>query len=367
MDSAEVERALEAAIESGDVKQLTALIKEDKSRLDAEMVFGTCLHQAASAGNVAMVQRLLDLGADINKCSGIAEATPLQNAASDGHLPVVELLIARGASLDVSAPEKNPLFAAIDRGHTEIARVLLAAGIDRTVKYRGTSGKTKDALSYARDWGRTDIVQLIMQANEAAGAGKEEPFPPKKRVTVPRFTQAVLLETATREGIEAFRAAIAKYPNEQFYAIVFYADDDITSVYPDAHTVENLARMDTSADPNYYKWNPAEWQLEFGQYYDSDLMVETCELLRTKDEGEYVPKSFGKLKEQTLATLAQALHNIRDSGIFQGHADEKRLAFWPHIGDVAGEEDWMFAPVIKHLPKDIVEELRALFEFKVKR
>jgi len=63
-------------------------------------------------------------------------------------------------------PERNPLFAAIDNGHLEIAKALIDAGIDTTVKYKGTSGKTKDALSYARDWGREDIEALILKSEK---------------------------------------------------------------------------------------------------------------------------------------------------------------------------------------------------------
>lgn len=365
MEDPEVRKALREAVRADDAKTLTALIKADKARLNWNLIFGTVLHIAASEGNLGLVQLLLELGADLDIDSGIAKSTPLHLASSEGKIDVVKFLLSRGAKLELAAPEKNPLFAAIHGGHSEIAKLLIEHGIDTRVKYKGTSGKIKDALSYAHDWGQEEIAELIEQAN---AAGDLSPSKAKRKPAAPPpFTQELLLETATREGIEAFRAAVEKYPEEKFYAFVFYVDNDITSVYPHANTVEQYEQLETSDDPTYFKWAPAEWPLDFGQYGDSEFMRETSALLNSKQDGADSPSDFGELKRQTLATLAQALLEIRKSGIFKGHADVKRLACWPHVGDACGEEEWMFEPVIKHLPADIVKELRALFEFKAKR
>lgn len=354
-----VQKALRAAIKAGDIEGLTSLILEDRSRLQWDMIFGTCLHEAASKGNLPMVKRLVELGAEIDANAGTAKATALCDAASKGHIEVIEYLMQCGAKLDVSHPDKNPLFTAIYNSQFAVARYLIEKGLDPLVTYRSKSGDW-NALIYAREWGRTEIADYIESV-----IGPTAPKPQRPPVQVPPFSQEALLEAAVREGLVAFQAAIAKYPNEQFYAFVFYVDIDITGAYPHAHTFESLARLDTSADPNYYKWAPAEWQLEFGQYGDSEFMRETNALLQSKGDGGKA--GFGNLKRQTLATLAQALLQIRDSGIFQGHADVSRLACWPNVGDACGEEEWMFEPVVKHLPPDIVEELRALFEFKVGR
>ncbi|KAF2224387.1 hypothetical protein BDZ85DRAFT_216344, partial [Elsinoe ampelina] len=61
-------------------------------------VFGTALQCAASSGNFAIVELLIEKGADINRANSYG--TALQQAARDGHLEVVKLLIEKGADMD---------------------------------------------------------------------------------------------------------------------------------------------------------------------------------------------------------------------------------------------------------------------------
>lgn len=60
------------------------------------------LRLAAKSGNVKEVSRLLADGADVNAKDEIG-ATPLHNAAVEGHRDVAELLIAKGADIDAKA------------------------------------------------------------------------------------------------------------------------------------------------------------------------------------------------------------------------------------------------------------------------
>lgn len=376
MTELEAKKAIEAAITNGDVQTVLRLIHEDKSRLSMQTVFGSWLHIAAEHGQLEILKRLLDLGLDINALGGIAGGTALQVAASEGQVEAVKFLISQGALLDTSAPEKNPLFGAIHNGHTEVARMLIDAGIETKVKYKGESGKTKDALSFACEWGRKDIAKLIEAANPGGAEHSYEEHQARiarqreadrakiGQLIDSRPFQSVLLETAIREGLVAFRKAIELFPQERFYAFCFYADGDLSGVYPHANTVESLMRIDSSRDPNYFKWAPAEWKLNFGQYGDPGFMNDTNLLLGRR---AFPDDEFGEYKRQTMATLAQALIIIRNSSIFSGHADVNRLAFWVNIGDACGEEEWMFEPVIDHMPSDIVEDLRKLFEFHALR
>ncbi len=70
-------------------------------------------------------------------------------------------LLSEGATIDVSQPERNPLFGAIYGGHTAVAKLLIDKGIDTHVKYTGGSMKEMDALAFAKEWGRNDIVDLL--------------------------------------------------------------------------------------------------------------------------------------------------------------------------------------------------------------
>lgn len=64
-------KELRAAIQNGDVEGTLALIGGDKSRLERQTIFGTPLHVAASAGQLEIVKRLVELGADLNARGGI--------------------------------------------------------------------------------------------------------------------------------------------------------------------------------------------------------------------------------------------------------------------------------------------------------
>lgn len=181
--------------------------------------------------------------------------------------------------------------------------------------------------------------------------------------------QNQLFERAVSEGTAAFTKAISKYPKERFYAFCFYTDNDVTSIYPHANTREGLKRIYAGRDSeerNYYKWAPAEWGLNFGQYGRRDLMVRTNKLLHPDDrEPEETPRSFGARKKQTIVTLTKALLAIRDAKVFQGHSARKKLAFWVNIGDSdTHERKWMLHPSFPHLDSVDVRELKRLFEIR---
>ncbi|KAJ2842484.1 hypothetical protein IWW36_005891, partial [Coemansia brasiliensis] len=87
------------------------------------------LRIAAGLGHVAVVQQLLDAGADANA----AEGEPLALAAGNGHVQVVRLLLARRASAQSS--HSRALRAAVMTGDAAIACIeeLLAHGADAHV------------------------------------------------------------------------------------------------------------------------------------------------------------------------------------------------------------------------------------------
>lgn len=161
MDNIQIAKEIRTAIKQGNVEKIKLLIRSDFNNLNMMTPFGTWLHVAASEGKLEIVKCLVDLGIDINKLGGVFCGGAIKEAASEGHIEIVKYLLSCDAALDVSEPERNPLFAAIYGGHVEIAKLLIESGIDIHAKYTGESMKDMDALAFAIEHGQTEIAALL--------------------------------------------------------------------------------------------------------------------------------------------------------------------------------------------------------------
>ncbi|XP_026161374.1 CARD- and ANK-domain containing inflammasome adapter protein [Mastacembelus armatus] len=84
------------------------------------------IHMAATDGEPALLEELLE-DTDIN--TGFSNETLLHVAAEHGHLSITQLLIRKGARLDVQDSKGyTALHRAASKGHTEIVRALINAG-----------------------------------------------------------------------------------------------------------------------------------------------------------------------------------------------------------------------------------------------
>ena len=89
-----------------------------------------------------------------------SSVSTLDSAASKGYLPVVEMLIARGA--DVNSTRSNgitPLFMASQNGHVDVVNVLVEAGA-ATDKARIVGAP----LVYGLTEGHVDVVRVLVEA-----------------------------------------------------------------------------------------------------------------------------------------------------------------------------------------------------------
>ena len=93
------------------------------------------LHEAAEAGEIEDVKKLLDLGRDINlldgtdKTGNVYHWTPLHFAAEEGHKEVAELLVAKGADVHIKDDEGNTSFDVANlASNLEIANFLKKNG-----------------------------------------------------------------------------------------------------------------------------------------------------------------------------------------------------------------------------------------------
>ena len=149
------------AIQRGDVLGVATLIDDDRDILNMMTPFGTWLHVAATFGKLEIVKRLVEMGIDVNMRGGTFGGNALNSAASAGHVEVVEYLFSHGAKLDVSEPERNPLFGAIHGGHLNVAEFLISKGIDQKIKYTGSSMNNMDALAFAIERGQKEIATVL--------------------------------------------------------------------------------------------------------------------------------------------------------------------------------------------------------------
>ncbi|MDM5154723.1 suppressor of fused domain protein [Bacillus sp. DX1.1] len=162
MENIQLAKEIRTAIKQNNVERVVELIGSDMELLNMTMrPFGTFLHVAATHGKLEIVKRLIDLGADINRRGGIYGGESLNQVASKGQIEIVRYLLSCGAEMDVSEPERNPLFGAIQGGYVDIAKLLIENGIDIHVKYTGEYMKNMDALAFAHEQGQIEIANLL--------------------------------------------------------------------------------------------------------------------------------------------------------------------------------------------------------------
>jgi len=147
----------------------------------------TPLHNAADAGKLNEVARLLKGGATVN-CSDIVGDRPLHLAAARGHLEVVRYLLGRGAPVDAKCRNKwTPLMHACNSGHPAIVNLLLE---------HGASANSYD------DQGWTPL--------HFAATGREEQYVEVVRILLGRKGGRLTVNQATKNGKIPLDLAIEK-------------------------------------------------------------------------------------------------------------------------------------------------------------
>jgi ankyrin repeat protein len=122
------------------------------------------LHLAAFFGHRETAAALLEAGADVRAVARNSEANLAINAAAAGpradrRPEIVQLLITRGAAVDGrgSPAGHTPLHEAAYNGDLPLIRLLLERGADRTAR----TGEGETALQIAAKQGRHEAVRLL--------------------------------------------------------------------------------------------------------------------------------------------------------------------------------------------------------------
>ena len=92
----------------------------------------TALQNAAASGGIEVAKLLLDHGANVNGLGGTgytAYRTPLMFAAQAGNVPIIKMLVSRGAMVDLAdADHETALFIAARYGNASAVSALVALG-----------------------------------------------------------------------------------------------------------------------------------------------------------------------------------------------------------------------------------------------
>uniref|UniRef100_A0A670Y7G0 Ankyrin repeat and KH domain containing 1 n=1 Tax=Pseudonaja textilis TaxID=8673 RepID=A0A670Y7G0_PSETE len=113
--------------------EVVSLLLDRKANVEHRAKTGlTPLMEAASGGYAEVGRVLLDKGADVNAPPvPSSRDTALTIAADKGHYKFCELLINRGAHIDVRNKKGNtPLWLAANGGHLDVVQLLVQAGAD---------------------------------------------------------------------------------------------------------------------------------------------------------------------------------------------------------------------------------------------
>lgn len=136
------------------------------------------LQRACKRGDLNEVLKYLERGADPNE-SDFCGFTCLHEAALEGHLEVVNVLLEKGAAVNKQSSEvgdlETPLMDAAENKHIDIVKTLLEHGADpRIFNINGFTALTKICNEHEKDESYEELVDLLEEASSKAGEIKSD-------------------------------------------------------------------------------------------------------------------------------------------------------------------------------------------------
>eukprot|EP00667_Euglena_gracilis_P014912 EG_transcript_15473 len=154
------------------------------------------LMEAVVAGDLEVVQQLYP------------EATPserreaLDMAVLDGRVPVVKFLLNEGVALDADEEGWTPLLHAAANGHVEVVQLLLAAGADPAA---ADAEFQRTAVAWAVVRQRPDMVAVLLRAGSPLDTFDREGLTPLMLAALHHHTAAVAQLLEARAAPDAHR------------------------------------------------------------------------------------------------------------------------------------------------------------------
>jgi len=186
------------ATRAGDADRVARLLTDRPDLNEATGDGLTATHLAAQAGYVAILEALLNAGAEVDPTTRIGSYTPLHIASSQADSTIVSLLLNAGADAKATTTNSHvtPLhLAAQEDGGAESVKLLLEHGADPNAK-EISAGQTP--LMFAAANNRVESIQLLLQA----GAD------PAVNTTVVNVLEEVY---ADRQASQLLQEAVAEY------------------------------------------------------------------------------------------------------------------------------------------------------------
>lgn len=147
------------AVESNDVKKVTAWLDEGLSPEFQARQIGSGLMIAAWKGNIPMMSLFIERGANPRRANANGEQ-PLQLAAWNGHMDAVKWLLEHGAAINREGNYWGALHYAVFNGHDELAKYLIERGAE--VNARSPNGSTPIMMA-ARE-NREDLTKVLLES-----------------------------------------------------------------------------------------------------------------------------------------------------------------------------------------------------------
>ncbi|CAL1144599.1 unnamed protein product [Cladocopium goreaui] len=148
-------------------------------KVEQVVIGGGPLAIAARKGHLEVVQVLLAAGASVEAMNKFC-FRPLHLAAAKNHPEVVEVLLAAGAWVEAKNDNgATPLHWAAERGHAAVVEQLLAAGA--AVDAASSDGRGRTPLHDAAKWGHTAVMEQLLAAGAAVDAASSDGQGPWKR------------------------------------------------------------------------------------------------------------------------------------------------------------------------------------------